>query len=88
KTAFDKSDQLVLEITLPTDQAETQAIVKPLAIDTSTTLTAKIPEKDRPTYAAALTKMGLPPAALDPLQPWFASVTLSQIQLQRAGYSA
>ena len=87
KTAFDKSDQVVLEIPLP-DPAEAQKIVLPLAIDSSgKTLTSKIPEAKRAAYAAALAKLGAPPTALDQLQPWFAAVTMSQILLQKAGYS-
>ena len=35
-------------------------------------------------YAAAL---GLPAAAFDPFEPWMASVTLSMVALQRAGFS-
>jgi uncharacterized protein YbaP (TraB family) len=87
KTAFDKSDELVLEIPLP-DPAEAQKVVLPLAIDSSgRTLTSKIPEAKRAEFAAALAKLGAPPQALDQLQPWFAAVTMDQILLQKAGYS-
>lgn len=87
KTAFDKSQQVVLEIPLP-DQAEAQKIILPAAVDTSgKTLTSKLSEADRPVCAAGLAKLGIPANALDQLQPWFAAVTLSQIMLQKAGYS-
>lgn len=87
KAAFDKSDQVYLEIPIP-DPAEAQKIVLPLAVDQSgKTLTSKIPEDQRAAYAAGLAKIGVPATALDQLQPWFAAVTMSQVLLQKAGYS-
>lgn len=90
RAAFDKSGQLVLEIPLP-DAAEAQKIILPLAIDGSgRTLRSKLTDGERRAYEAAMGKLGLPPAALDrfdTLKPWFAAVTMSQIALQKAGYS-
>ncbi len=88
KTAFDKSDQLVLEIPLP-DQAEAQRVILPLAIDpTGPTLPEKLPANKRATYAKALATLGVQPHTFDRFEPWFAAVTISQIQLQKAGYGA
>lgn len=87
KAAFDKSDQLMLEIPLPNPE-EAQQVILPLAVDTSgKPLIDKLPEDKRGIYTAALTKLGLPATALDRLQPWFAAVTLAQVQVMRAGYS-
>ncbi|MGJ3647220.1 TraB/GumN family protein [Sphingomonas sp. GlSt437] len=87
KTAFDKSDQLVLEIPLP-DPEEAKGIVLPLAIDSSgKTLTSKIPPANLPAYQAGLAKLGVQPAQLDPLQPWFASISLSNGLLLKSGYN-
>ena len=88
RKAFDASGQLVLEIPLPTPE-QAQKVIGPLAMDpTGPTLTQKLPEKSRAAYAAALAKLGVPAAALDRFEPWFAAVTMSQISLQKAGYSA
>lgn len=88
KTAFDKSDQLVLEIPLP-DPAEAQRLIAPLGIDpTGPTLPEKLPPAKRAAFAAALAKLGVPEHGFDRLQPWFAAVSISQIQLQKAGYGA
>lgn len=87
KTAFDASGQLVMEIPIP-DPAEAQKIVLPLAMaPAGETLTAKLPADKRTAYAAALTKLGVPPAALDQFEPWFAAVTMAQLSLQKAGFS-
>jgi uncharacterized protein YbaP (TraB family) len=88
KTAFDASDQVVLELNMP-DPAEIQKILVPLATDTSgKKLSDKIPEAKRAAYAAGMAKLGLPPAAVEQYEPWFVSIMLSQIAMQKAGYSA
>jgi len=88
KKAFDSSGQLMLEIPLP-DPATAQRVMLPLATDASgVPLTQKLPAGDRAAYAAAMTKLGIPPAALEKFEPWFVAVTLSQLALQKAGFSA
>ncbi|MFN0045508.1 MAG: TraB/GumN family protein [Sphingorhabdus sp.] len=86
KAAFDKSDRLVLEMVEP-PAAETQALFGKLAIDPSgKTLRSKMNEADRAIYEAAITKVGLPAQALDPLDPWAAAVTMSVLAIQKLGY--
>lgn len=88
KDAFDKSDRLVLEMVEPSP-AETQQLFSRLAIDTSgKTLRSKMTDSDRPIYEAAVGKIGLPVAALDPLDPWAAAVTLSVVNMQKQGFDA
>ncbi|QNQ08007.1 TraB/GumN family protein [Sphingomonas alpina] len=88
KTAFDASDQVVLELNMP-EPAEAQKIVMPLAIDPSgKKLSDKIPEAKRAAYTAGMTKLGLPPAAVEQYDPWFVSIMLSQMAMQKAGFSA
>ena len=86
KEAFDKSDRLVLEIVEP-PQAETQALFMKLAMDqTGKTLRSKMTDGDRAIYDAAMTKIGLPVAGLDPFDPWAAAVTLSVLGMQKKGF--
>lgn len=86
KAAFDKSDEVVLEIPLPSD-AEAQKILLPLVVDPDgPPLTQKLHENKRAAFAAVMGKLGLPPAAFDQLYPWFAAVTMSNILLQKSGY--
>jgi uncharacterized protein YbaP (TraB family) len=88
KTAFDASDQVVLELNMP-EPAEAQKIVMPLATDPSgKKLSDKIPEAKRAAYTAGMTKLGLPPAAVEQYDPWFVSIMLSQMAMQKAGFSA
>ena len=87
KDAFDKSDEMVIEVIQPTDQNEAIKVMMPLATDPDgPPLTQKLPEAARPKYAAAMTSLGLPPVALDQFEPWYASVVLGLLPLQKAGY--
>lgn len=88
RKAFDASGQLVLEIPLPT-QEQAKAVIVPLAMDaTGKPLTQKLSAEDRKIYAAAMAKLGIPETAFDTFEPWFAGVTLAQIELQKAGFNA
>jgi len=87
KTAFDGSQQLVIEMIEP-EPAAMQAIVMAKATTPATapTLTESLPADKRAAYAAALTANGIPAAALDRFDPWLAAVTLTMVPLMKAGY--
>ena len=86
--AFGKSDELVLEMIPPPPEemagfVQTAAIAKP-GSGLSTILT----EDQYARFAAAASSIGLPAQMLEPMQPWFAGVTLATAPLQQLGYSA
>jgi uncharacterized protein YbaP (TraB family) len=86
KTAFDSSDQLVLELVEP-PAAEVQALFGKLAMDQQgKTLRSKMNDADRAVYDAAMGKLGIPAPAFDPFEPWAAGMTLSLMAIQKAGY--
>lgn len=88
KDSFDASNELVVEMIKP-DAAAMMKIVNEMAIDkTGVSLRDKLTAEDRADYEATMTKLNLPVAAFDPLDPWFASVNLSLIPLMRNGYAA
>lgn len=87
RQAFDKSDELVLEIVLPEDQAEVAAVTLPLAMDKNgKTLPQKLDPAALKAYQAAMTSLGVPANAFDAFEPWFAAVTLSVLPLTKMGY--
>ncbi|MCE2730341.1 MAG: TraB/GumN family protein [Sphingomonadaceae bacterium] len=86
KTAFDSSDQLVLELVEP-PAAEVQALFGKLAMDQQgKTLRSKMNDADRAVYEAAMGKLGIPAPAFDPFDPWAAAVTLSLVAMQKSGF--
>nr|WP_223262924.1 TraB/GumN family protein [Sphingobium sp. SCG-1] len=88
KTAFDKSDELVLEMVEP-DQATMMQKVASLGVDPDgPPLSEKLEEKPRAAYIAAMTANGIPWQALEKFQPWMAGITLSVAPLGRLGYAA
>lgn len=86
KKAFDASQQVVLEIPLPKEADAQQVMLARVVDPDGPPLTEKLHAEKRAAYAAVLEKLGIPAAALDKFYPWFAAVTMSQIQLQKAGY--
>ncbi|HEV2598298.1 TraB/GumN family protein [Sphingopyxis sp.] len=87
KTAFDKSDQLMLEVVLPEDQSEMVSTMMPLAIDQSgKTLSSRLDADQLKAYQAALASVGIAPAQFDMFEPWFPAITLSVLPLTKLGY--
>jgi uncharacterized protein len=87
KDAFDKSDQLVLEIVMPEPAAAQAAIMKYGINPTGPTLTERLPEARRAGFLATASSLGLPQGALDRADPWFASMQLTMIGVMKAGYN-
>lgn len=85
KTAYDASQELVLEAILP-EPASVQGKVLKLAIDTSgKTLTSKLTPEVAGLLKAELTKAGAPANAFDMFEPWFVSTALAAITFQKMG---
>lgn len=86
KTAFDKSDELVLEMVQP-DPQTLQGLVMNIALDlTGPPLTEKLPAGKRDAFAKAATDVGIQPAMMDRFDPWFAAITLTVAGLPKLGY--
>lgn len=89
RKAFDRSDQLVLEVVLPDNPAEIQGSVLKAALNTSgPALSDKLNDDERKAYQAALADYGMPGNALDRFDPWFAALTLTQLAVKKAGFDA
>ena len=87
KTAFDASDQLMLELVMPEDQAEAAKVMIPLAIDQSgKTLSSRLDPDQLKAYQAAMASVGLPVAQFDMFEPWVPAITLSVLPLTKLGY--
>ena len=85
KATFEQSQELVLEVLEP-DPARMAAIVGTATTSDPRPLIDRLPEKERTAYAQRLASFGLPSAAFDRFDPWFAMVNFSGLALRKAGY--
>ncbi|HVI98890.1 MAG TPA: TraB/GumN family protein [Sphingomonas sp.] len=87
KTAFDASDEVVMEIVQPEDPSSVQGLILSKGMTASgPTLTERLPADKRAAYAKVMTENGLPPAAFDRMDPWLAAMSLTMTSLTRLGY--
>ena len=87
KTAFDKSDEMMLEIVMPEDQAAVAKTMMPLAMDQSgKTIPSRLTADELKAYQAAMVSVGVPANAFDSFEPWFPAMTLSVLPLTKLGY--
>ena len=86
RDAFDKSDEVMLEMVTP-DTATLQGLVVKMALNPNgPTVTELLPADKREAYAAAMTAVGAPPAMFDHFDPWLPAVTLSSASVIKFGY--
>ena len=88
RTAFDRSDQVMLELVMPDPAAMQGLVVAKGLAPTGPTLTERLPAKERPVFAKAVADLGMPAGSLDRFKPWLAATQLSIQPLQKIGYEA
>ncbi len=86
KAAFDKSDELRLEMVLPQDGSAQTAAMRLGTTTAGRTLPQRLPPLARAKYYATLSSFGLPATGLDRFQPWFAANNLTILPLMKLGY--
>jgi uncharacterized protein YbaP (TraB family) len=86
RAAFDRSAELVLEAKMPENPADLEPLIRRYAIDPDgRRLSQRLSAEQNQALGAALTGAGVPAAAFDMFEPWFASMTLSTLASQRLG---
>jgi uncharacterized protein len=89
KTAFDASSELVMEAILPEDQLALVPMIMRYAVDqTGRPLSSRLTAAENEALTRAIAPIGIPAAAIDRFEPWFASMMLSVTAAQRAGLDA
>lgn len=89
KAAFDRSDELVLEIIEPDDPNVMGAVMMTRAMaKDGTLLSDRLAPDACGKYQAAMDANGLPWRAFDPMNPWMAGMALSVAPLAKLGYRA
>jgi uncharacterized protein YbaP (TraB family) len=87
RKAFDRSDQLVLELVNPGDEAMA-ALMTELGATNAPPLSSQLPPETGRKLEAALASLGEQPRALERDKPWYAAVILSVLPLDKLGYDA
>lgn len=86
RDAFDKSDEVMLEMVLP-DPAALQGLVVQMASNPGgPTVTELLPEDKRAPYHDAMTAVGVPYAMFEGFDPWLPAVMLGSMSLPKHGY--
>lgn len=86
-TAFEQSSQLVTEIPEVNEGETVSLMLKHGTLQQGRTLRGMMFADQKTKYEAAMTGLGLPPAAFDRYKPWFAAMALAILPLQRKGYA-
>ncbi len=86
RAAFDQSQQVVLEVAEEDKNASQGAIMRAGFAQDGSTISAKLDDKRREKFLAALKDSGADAALLDHMKPWFASLTLAVLPLRSLGY--
>lgn len=84
--AFAEADEMVTEVDLSDQTASAEAMRKAGMLPEGTTLRGMMTADNRQQFEAALVGLGLPVEALDTMEPWMASLTMSLLPLLRQGY--
>lgn len=85
--AWDASDEFVTEIDVSQVGSSGQALASAAALADGQNLRQLMTPDNRKQFEEALVTLGLPVEALDKVEPWYASITLSLLPLLRTGYS-
>lgn len=88
-TALGASGEVVTELPkgAVSDPAAQQMIMGMAMLPPEKSLRDMLSAEQRTSYEAALGGLGLPPAAFDRFEPWFAGMTLTMLPLMKSGYT-
>lgn len=87
-TAFAESDELVLEMLEPEPAAIAPVLQKSALAAPGRGLSKLLSAEQYARFADAAQRIGIAPASLEPMQPWFAGITLAAAPLALMGYEA
>lgn len=84
--AFQASNELKLELMPQDDPTALAPLIIQHALDPSgRTMAQRLNRNDHAAYVAALQRLGLPAEAMEPMEPWFVTVTTAAMLYAKAG---
>lgn len=85
--AFAQADELVTEVAESSPTQMQGAVMEMAVLPAGSSLRDQIAPADRPAFEQALGKLGMPPAALDRFEAWYAAIALATLPLARDGFT-
>jgi uncharacterized protein len=86
KSAFDASPEIVLELIDGDDPASQQKMLTRAMDPKGVPITKRLAPKDAEAYVAMMKDIGIPHQGFEQFKPWFVSIALSLLPMQKAGY--
>jgi uncharacterized protein YbaP (TraB family) len=87
KTAFDTSDELVLEMVQPDAKTMQNIVISNAGLKGGVKLPDRLPDRDQVRYMNVMSNFGMPLNTFDRAQPWYVATNLSILPLFKLGYS-
>lgn len=85
--AFKQADELVTEVAESSPAQMQGAVLDMAMLPAGVSLRDQIAPGDRTAFEKALAGLGMPPAALDRFEPWYAAIALATLPLVRDGFT-
>ena len=84
--AFDSASQVWFEVADPNDQAALGRAIRDHGLSPERPLSSRLTADEKARFDAAVRSMGMNPAQIDPMRPWFAAMMVGVTPLTVAGY--
>ena len=88
QTAVDQAERVAFEIDLDSMQAMAPTMLQAGMYPSDSTLQQAVSDSTYALLQSAVDTLQIPMAQMSRMRPWFASLTLTSVMLQRAGYQA
>ena len=84
--AFDSASDVWFEVVNPDDQTAMMTAIRDHGLSPERPLSSRLTEPEKARLDAAVRAMGMDPAQIDPMRPWFAAMLVGVTPLTTAGY--
>lgn len=84
--AFDSASDVWFEVVNPDDQTAMMTAIRDHGLSPERPLSSRLSADEKARLDAAVRSMGMEPAQIDPMRPWFAAMMIGVTPLTAAGY--
>jgi len=84
--AFDSASDVWFEVVNPDDQTAMMTAIRDHGLSPQRPLSSRLTAEEKTRLDAAVRSMGMEPAQIDPMRPWFAAMMVGVAPLTAAGY--